>query len=102
MKDDGEKVELTFGDVRRAAESCPDAKRVLERLVPKVFAPVEEWEDVSDQVSVKPRFVGAGPNEVATLVGNDFNIPLVVVLNPLYGGRYKYKIENGRAYRLKA
>lgn len=31
------KLEITDDKVRAAAESCPDAKRVLEKLFPEVF-----------------------------------------------------------------
>ena len=105
MKDDGEKVELTFGDVRRAADSCSDAKRVLEKLVPGAFAPKEEWEDVTLRLSARPG-VNLGCSTVFALAGNHGetgnDYPFMVIVNSESSGAHRAKIENGRAYYRKA
>ena len=102
MKDDGERVELTYGDVRRAAESCPDAKRVLEKLVPVAFAPKEpEWEDVTNEMEIRPGWwsIDGDGNILAMLVRGDYAFQVTV--RPRF--TYRYKIgEDGRAYHRKA
>jgi hypothetical protein len=95
MKDDGEKVELTFGDVRRAAEKCPAAKAVLTDLVPGAFDEPREapWEDVTSQLMVYENYdelyVGFRGSE-------DFQFKAVAI--PDKSGEYEGKIEGGRAF----
>lgn len=47
---DSDKVELTVGDLRRAAAECPEAQRVLAKLKPEAFG-VEHKFKVGDRVT---------------------------------------------------
>jgi len=52
---DTDKVELTVGNIKAAAEKCGTAKEVLKTLCPEVFKESPpEWEDVTRLAYVSP------------------------------------------------
>lgn len=103
MKDDDKKVELTYGDVRRAAETCPTARAALTALAPNVFDAA--WIDVTGSLELCPETT-VGNVPVLALKGlnqaTGLNWPFMVVVNPESVGAVNAKVENGRAYYRKA
>ena len=51
---DTDKVELTVGNIKAAADSCPRAKEVLKKLCPNVFE--DEWVDCTRELKIIPGF----------------------------------------------
>ena len=54
---DTDKVELTVGNIKAAAEKCGTAKEVLKTLCPEVFN--EKWRDITEECIIKPDITGA-------------------------------------------
>ena len=94
---DNDKVELTVGNIKAAAEKCGTAKEVLKELFPEVFEGRWEKMDLSDFILDKGMSTGASlclPEEEI----NPFNITLSDLASGMSG---KFKVEDGKLWRRK-
>lgn len=96
---DNEKVELTAGDLRRAAEKCGTAKEVLKTLFPEVFK--DEWEDISDKCELNFKFHKPGEFSIWGLGNNLFAISDGAIRD-CNGIGFEVKIDDGRIWRRKS
>jgi len=101
---DTDKVELTAGAIKSAAESCGTAKEVLKKLFPEVFKESPEWEEMPTS-DFKFEYLNQdwGPNEFVRI--NHTNGSGVIILYPngtwINNGR-TIKVEHGRIWRRKS
>ena len=101
---DTDKVELTVGNIKAAAEKCGTAKEVLKELFPDVFKPSPpEWEDVTDEARV---MFHAGSGKFNLMFRNGLDWPFIVVItgDPDSGsyGQGHYKIDDNKIWRKKS
>ena len=103
---DTEKVELTAGSVRAAAESCGTAKEVLKKLFPEVF--IGDREDVTDKAYIE----NCG-NQLFLCVADDlgedrYHQRSLIYLNPENtwrwhdGSTFVLEISKGKLWRRKS
>lgn len=100
---DTDKVELTVGSVKKAAESCGTAKEVLKTLFPEVFKETPEWEVVPLD-DIKPEYVSREWEESNFIRINHTQGDGVIILYPnstWVNNGCKIKIENGKLWRRK-
>ena len=101
---DTDKVELTVGNIKAAAEKCGTAKEVLKELFPEVFKESPGWEDVTDGVKFVYYANAKCVTQLETRGGYD--CPFKLVFNDDSGRvdeyRENYRLGDGRIWRKKS